>query len=142
MSTRSPTLNSEVALDKKATEPVEEVPPAPAIQKEIEQASAPAGPPGIDMSLILRGKKLAVVFSAMLLSVLLIALDQTVSHPLHRHPHCKQGAMLTSAPHQILATALPRIASDFNAFQLQGWVASAFVLTQSALSASWRSFVP
>jgi MFS family permease len=57
---------------------------------------------------ILTGKKLAVVFVAMLLSLLLIALDQT-----------------------ILATALPRIASDFDAFTLQGWVASSFVLAQT-----------
>ena len=76
-------------------------------------------------SLILTGKKLAIVFVAMyvlfiiilylrlifyirLLSLLLIALDQT-----------------------ILSTALPRIASDFGAFSLQGWVATAFVLTQT-----------
>ncbi|KAF7303146.1 Major facilitator transporter-like protein [Mycena kentingensis (nom. inval.)] len=58
--------------------------------------------------LILTGRKLAVVFVAMLLSVLLIALDQT-----------------------ILATALPRIASDFNNFSLQGWVATSFVLVQT-----------
>ncbi|KAJ7610298.1 ABC transporter [Mycena polygramma] len=57
---------------------------------------------------ILTGKKLAVVFVAMLLSLLLIALDQT-----------------------ILSTALPRIASDFQAFSLQGWVATAFILVQT-----------
>ncbi|KAJ7206304.1 ABC transporter, partial [Mycena pura] len=44
----------------------------------------------------------------MLLSLLLIALDQT-----------------------ILSTALPRIASDFDSFSLQGWVASSFVLAQT-----------
>ncbi|KAF7345295.1 Major facilitator transporter-like protein [Mycena sanguinolenta] len=73
------------------------------------------------------GKKLAVVFVAMILSQMLLALDQT-----------------------ILATALPRIASvraprsltaladlkvpsvqDFDAFSLQGWVATAFILAQS-----------
>ncbi|KAJ7615744.1 ABC transporter [Mycena polygramma] len=57
---------------------------------------------------VLTGKKLAIVFVAMLLSLLLIALDET-----------------------ILATALPRIASDFQAFALQGWVATAFVLAQT-----------
>ncbi|KAI5476146.1 Major facilitator transporter-like protein [Pseudohyphozyma bogoriensis] len=31
----------------------------------------------------------------------------------------------------ILSTALPRIASDFDAFSLQGWVSSAYVLTQT-----------
>lgn len=30
------------------------------------------------------------------------------------------------------ATALPRIASDFQAFSQQGWVSSAFILTQTA----------
>ncbi|GAA6004221.1 hypothetical protein JCM10207_002489 [Rhodosporidiobolus poonsookiae] len=72
-------------------------------------ADKPAGPPGVDMSLILRGRKLAIVFTAMLLSILLVALDQT-----------------------ILATALPRIASDFNSFDKQGWISSAFILTQTA----------
>ncbi|BGP56817.1 hypothetical protein JCM8202v2_004448 [Rhodotorula sphaerocarpa] len=76
-------------------------------------AAVPAGPPGggmqQDPALILKGKKLAVVFGSILLSILLIALDQT-----------------------ILATALPRIASDFNAFNKQGWVSSSFILTQTA----------
>ncbi|KAJ7247006.1 MFS general substrate transporter [Mycena rebaudengoi] len=44
----------------------------------------------------------------MLFCVLLVALDQT-----------------------ILSTALPRIASDFDSFKLQGWAASSFVLAQS-----------
>ncbi|KAJ4474439.1 ABC transporter [Lentinula aciculospora] len=59
-------------------------------------------------STVVTGKKLAVIFVAMLLSLLLIALDQT-----------------------ILSTALPRIASDFDSFSLQGWVSSSFVLTQT-----------
>ncbi|KAJ7432390.1 ABC transporter [Mycena latifolia] len=67
-----------------------------------------AGPPAPEPSTILTGKKLAIVFVAMLLSLLLIALDQT-----------------------ILSTALPRIASDFDSFTLQGWVASSFVLAQT-----------
>ncbi|KAJ6577047.1 transporter [Mycena vulgaris] len=70
-----------------------------------EKLSGPAAP---EPNLILTGRKLAVVFVALLLSLLLIALDQT-----------------------ILATALPRIASDFNSFTLQGWVASSFVLAQT-----------
>ncbi|KAJ7500298.1 ABC transporter [Mycena galericulata] len=67
-----------------------------------------AGPPAALPSTILTGRKLAVVFVAMLLSLLLVALDQT-----------------------ILSTALPRIASDFDSFSLQGWVASSFVLAQT-----------
>ncbi|KAJ7646955.1 ABC transporter [Roridomyces roridus] len=57
---------------------------------------------------VLTGRRLAVVFIAMMLSILLVALDQT-----------------------ILATALPRIASDFDAFSLQGWVSSAYILSQT-----------
>ncbi|KAK2594895.1 hypothetical protein QQS21_007394 [Conoideocrella luteorostrata] len=57
---------------------------------------------------LMTGKKLAIAFTARLLALLLIALDQT-----------------------ILSTALPRIASDFNAFSQQGWVAASFVLTQT-----------
>ncbi|KAF8132176.1 transporter [Mycena galopus ATCC 62051] len=65
-------------------------------------------PPAGDPDTILTGKKLALVFVAMLLSLLLIALDET-----------------------ILSTALPVIASDFDAFALQGWVAMAFPLAQT-----------
>ncbi|KAJ7890276.1 ABC transporter [Mycena leptocephala] len=64
--------------------------------------------PAPDPDTILTGRKLAVVFVALLLSLLLIALDQT-----------------------ILSTALPRIASDFDSFSLQGWVATSFVLAQT-----------
>ncbi|KAE9395739.1 ABC transporter [Gymnopus androsaceus JB14] len=59
-------------------------------------------------STILTGRKLVLVYIAMLLSLMVVALDST-----------------------ILATPLPRIASDFDAFNLQGWVATAFVLAQT-----------
>ncbi|GAA6031271.1 hypothetical protein JCM8097_005577 [Rhodosporidiobolus ruineniae] len=72
-------------------------------------AAPPKGPHAQDLSLILTGKKLAVIVGACMLSMLLVALDQT-----------------------ILATALPRIASDFDAFDKQGWISSAFTLTQTA----------
>ncbi|EKM48514.1 uncharacterized protein PHACADRAFT_214769 [Phanerochaete carnosa HHB-10118-sp] len=58
----------------------------------------------------LRGGKLAVVFGSLLLSVLLVNLDQT-----------------------IVATALPRIVSVFNALDLATWVAAAYFLTQAGL---------
>lgn len=90
-----------------------EPPVVPARGAPAAQVAAPEGPQhgGLkqDPSLILRGRKLAVVFGSILLSILLIALDQT-----------------------ILATALPRIASDFNSFDKQGWVSSSFILTQTA----------
>ncbi|KAF8146929.1 transporter [Mycena galopus ATCC 62051] len=76
---------------------------APSVHDE----KAPAQPPALPDT-ILTGRKLAIVFVAMLLSLLLIALDQT-----------------------ILSTALPRIASDFDSFSLQGWVATSFVLAQT-----------
>ncbi|KAF7372871.1 Major facilitator transporter-like protein [Mycena sanguinolenta] len=78
---------------------------APSIRSKDEKAPAP---PTVDSDTILTGRKLALVFVAMLLSLLLIALDQT-----------------------ILSTALPHIASDFDSFSLQGWVASSFVLAQT-----------
>ncbi|KAJ6496207.1 ABC transporter [Mycena sanguinolenta] len=77
---------------------------APSIHSVTHDEKAPTSDPDT----ILTGRKLAVVFVAMLLSLLLIALDQT-----------------------ILSTALPRIASDFDAFSLQGWVATSFVLAQT-----------
>ncbi|KAJ6489902.1 ABC transporter [Mycena sanguinolenta] len=64
--------------------------------------------PAASAQTFMTGKKLAVVFIAMILSQMLQALDQT-----------------------ILATALPRIASDFNSFSLQGWISTAFILAQS-----------
>ncbi|KAJ7627025.1 ABC transporter [Roridomyces roridus] len=73
-----------------------------------EPSETKAAPPVHAEPTFLEGKKLAVVFIAMLLSLLLIALDQT-----------------------ILSTALPRIASDFDSFSLQGWVSSSFVLAQT-----------
>ncbi|KAL7411362.1 ABC transporter [Mrakia frigida] len=58
----------------------------------------------------LTGSKLALVFIAMLLSVFLIALDQT-----------------------IVATALPVIASEFQALDQITWIISAYFLTQAPL---------
>ncbi|KAJ5827173.1 Major facilitator superfamily domain general substrate transporter [Penicillium robsamsonii] len=85
----------------------------PSRQSELEFENANelpiVTPSNVDDSHLLTGKKLCIAFSAMLLALLLIALDQT-----------------------ILSTALPRIASDFNAFTQQGWVATSFVLTQTA----------
>lgn len=41
----------------------------------VEAQPTQGGPPGVDMSAILKGKRLAVVFTAMLLALLLIALE-------------------------------------------------------------------
>ncbi|KAJ7184645.1 ABC transporter [Mycena filopes] len=57
-----------------------------------------------DSSTVLSGMRLVVVFIALMLSLFLIMLDQT-----------------------ILATALPRVTSDFDAFNLQGWVATSYL---------------
>ncbi|KAJ7607125.1 ABC transporter [Mycena polygramma] len=73
----------------------------PAVEKDVLQ-------PTTTESEILTGKRLAIIFGAILLAILLIALDET-----------------------ILATALPRIASDFQSFENQGWVATSFVLSHT-----------
>ncbi|KAG8991828.1 hypothetical protein FRB93_002563 [Tulasnella sp. JGI-2019a] len=56
------------------------------------------------------GYKLVLIFVGMLMSVFLVALDQT-----------------------IVATAIPRIASDFDALEQVVWIASGYFLTQSGL---------
>ncbi|CAE6512389.1 unnamed protein product [Rhizoctonia solani] len=58
----------------------------------------------------LSGMRLFAVFTGMLMSILLIALDQT-----------------------IVATALPIIASKFDAFNQVTWIASGYFLTQAGL---------
>jgi len=58
----------------------------------------------------LTGAKLALAFIGMLLSILLVALDQT-----------------------IVATALPKIASHFDALAQVSWIVSAYFLTQAGL---------
>lgn len=60
-------------------------------------------------STLLSGTRLALVFSAFLISFALIALDQT-----------------------ILATALPKIASHFDAVSQLSWIASGYFLPQAA----------
>ncbi|KAG9033576.1 hypothetical protein FRB95_014654 [Tulasnella sp. JGI-2019a] len=57
---------------------------------------------------IVTGAKFWLIFTGMMLSIFLVTLDQT-----------------------ILATAIPRIASDFDALEQQTWIASAYLLTQS-----------
>ncbi|KAJ7737382.1 ABC transporter [Mycena metata] len=79
---------------------------ARSIRSSTRDEKAPPSAP--EPSTILTGGKLAIVFICMLCSVFCVALDQT-----------------------ILATALPRIASDFDAFSLQGWVSTSFILAQS-----------
>ncbi|KAF7360634.1 Major facilitator transporter-like protein [Mycena venus] len=75
-------------------------------------------------STILTGKRLAIIFSAMLLSVLLVALDQTILGALEAI-FCKSRLI------SISSYALPRIASDFKSFSPQGCVTTSFVLAQT-----------
>ncbi|KAJ7189880.1 ABC transporter [Mycena pura] len=77
----------------------------------LSRAHKVINPAASDPVTIVTGAKLALVFVAILLSQLLTALDQT-----------------------ILGTALPRIASDFRAFSLQGWVSTSFVLSQTVFT--------
>ncbi|KAK4051704.1 hypothetical protein OIO90_004654 [Microbotryomycetes sp. JL221] len=108
----TPTLHDSDGLAKEASTQI-------ASNSKVEE-TAPVKKQGPDESMILQGTKLAVVFGSLLLSILLIALEYVMSSL--DHVFCSQT---------ILATALPRIASDFNAFTLQGWVSSAFILTQT-----------
>ncbi|KAG8816578.1 hypothetical protein FRC17_000269, partial [Serendipita sp. 399] len=73
---------------------------------------AKSGIPGVDEStlLLLTGKKLALAHIGFLLAVFCAALDQT-----------------------IVATALPKLASQFNALDRLTWVVSAYFLTQAGL---------
>ncbi|KAH9815249.1 major facilitator superfamily domain-containing protein [Melampsora americana] len=64
-------------------------------------------PPLATNKKILKGKRLFLAFVGMLMSILLIALDQT-----------------------ILSPALPVIASNFNSLDQIGWIASAYFITQ------------
>ncbi|KAK7691580.1 hypothetical protein QCA50_004979 [Cerrena zonata] len=75
------------------------------VLKVEEQADAPA-----DAPVYITGFKLVLVMIALMISFLLINLDQT-----------------------IIATALPRIVSVFNALDLVTWVAAAYFLTQAGL---------
>ncbi|PVF92610.1 ABC transporter [Serendipita vermifera] len=79
---------------------------ADADEKDVEKGKALASP--INESDLLSGKRLAVVWSAFLLSVLLVALDNT-----------------------IVSTALPKLASAFNALDELTWIVSAYLLTQA-----------
>ncbi|KAG8863135.1 hypothetical protein FRB96_009317 [Tulasnella sp. 330] len=79
---------------------------APDVEKAV---NAPAGNDD-DESRFVDGYKLALIFIGMIMSVFLIALDQT-----------------------IVATAIPKIASDFDALEQVTWIASAYFLTQVGL---------
>ncbi|KAG8814226.1 hypothetical protein FRC17_001242 [Serendipita sp. 399] len=70
-----------------------------------DETVAKSGPNESDL---ITGKKLAVLWTAFLLSVLLIALDNT-----------------------IVSTALPKLASYFNALDQLTWIVSAYLLTQA-----------
>ncbi|KAG9086758.1 hypothetical protein FRC06_002884 [Ceratobasidium sp. 370] len=80
------------------------------LEKDNRESFAPTEAPTIvdENDRYLTGSRLFLVFVGMLMSVLLIALDQT-----------------------IVATALPVIASKFDAFNQVTWIASGYFLTQA-----------
>ncbi|KAG8810908.1 hypothetical protein FRC17_002709 [Serendipita sp. 399] len=71
-----------------------------------QNKAVPAG----DESMLLTGKKLVLAHIGFLLAIFCVALDQT-----------------------IVATALPKLASQFNALDQLTWVVSAYFLTQAGL---------
>ncbi|KAI5477298.1 Major facilitator transporter-like protein [Pseudohyphozyma bogoriensis] len=74
---------------------------------KLEEGTLPRSAEMVREGQYLEGKRLFLVFMALLLTALLTALDTT-----------------------ILATALPTIASDYNAFGLQGWMSTSYLLPQ------------
>ncbi|KAM0747660.1 MFS general substrate transporter [Meredithblackwellia eburnea MCA 4105] len=130
----SPTRTLSVNDDMDHNSKEQEGPIAQEAKAGAPAPAPPAGPPAQDMSTILTGKKLAVVFTAMLLSILLIALEYAPLVSFSLFDGIPRGRGGFNAP---VSTALPRIASDFNAFTQQGWVASAFILTQTAFLLIW-----
>ncbi|KAF8309584.1 ABC transporter [Clavulina sp. PMI_390] len=96
------------------TKLAEEVSPKGSTDKEVESGAAgekaePTKATAVEGSeRWLTGSRLLIVHSAMLLSILLVAIDQS-----------------------IVATALPHIISQFNALSNISWVASAYFLTQA-----------
>jgi MFS family permease len=93
---------------------------------------------------LLTGKKLGFAFTSMLLALLRTSLVHSISGWI------TNKYTVIALDQNILSTALPRIASDFNAvsfirlpsrrqtvntwtqFSQQGWIAASFVLTQTA----------
>ena len=63
---------------------------------------------------VITGRRLVLVFSALMLTMFLAALDQT-----------------------IVSTALPRITSDFGALSQLAWVVTAYLLTSTASTPIW-----
>ncbi|CCA72088.1 hypothetical protein PIIN_06024 [Serendipita indica DSM 11827] len=78
----------------------------PSALENVEGSTNPSN--AINEADILTGKRLWLVWSAFLLSVLLVALDNT-----------------------IVSTALPKLASYFNALDQLTWIVSAYLLTQA-----------
>ncbi|KAL9603377.1 MAG: hypothetical protein Q9219_001239 [cf. Caloplaca sp. 3 TL-2023] len=103
-STRQSLQNQEGISSEKAIEstPVQE---AEALDKMSEEAEYPSG------------AKLAVITTALCLSVLLMALDNT-----------------------IIATAIPRITDQFNSLNDVGWYGSAYLLTTCAFQLLFGKF--
>lgn len=80
------------------------------------QAQEPkkAGPPTDDDMVYPKGIKLVAIMSALYISILLVALDQT-----------------------IISTAIPKITDQFRSIQDIGWYGSAYLLTSTALQPSF-----
>ncbi|KAG9031729.1 hypothetical protein FRB95_002402 [Tulasnella sp. JGI-2019a] len=84
------------------------------VNADVERGAAGASAPDDDESHYVDGYKLFLIFIGMLMSIFLVALDQT-----------------------IVATAIPKIASDFQALQQVTWIASGYFLTQAGLILSY-----
>jgi EmrB/QacA subfamily drug resistance transporter len=87
-------------------------------KNETDVEAAPVNEEGEDESRYLSGMKLFTVFLGFMCAILLVALDQT-----------------------IVATALPKIVSEFNALSDITWIISAYFLTQAGLMLTFAQFL-
>ncbi|KAG2749724.1 ABC transporter [Suillus brevipes Sb2] len=106
-----------------------------AVEKEELSLQEPTGPNDVERSTrtesnsnYLRGIEFILVFSALLLSVFLVSLDQTIVSIILRAFMVQYDEVFPQ-----VATALPRIVSVFNSLDLATWVAAAYFLTEAGL---------
>ncbi|KAG8958973.1 hypothetical protein FRC00_002080 [Tulasnella sp. 408] len=97
-----------------------------------EKAVAPAVPE-VDESKLVGGYKLALIFIGMMLSCVYLSLPFLILAIAESIKNAAHSALLVALDQTIVATAIPRIASEFNALDEVTWIASAYFLTQCGL---------
>ena len=101
-----------------------------------EKAAAPAVPQ-VDESKLVGGYKLALIFIGMMLSCVYVSLSFLALAIAESIKNTAHSALLVALDQTIVATAIPRIASEFNALDEVTWIASAYFLTQCGLTLTY-----